>query len=496
MFFNGEQKVDELEKATAFNKCFSSFYSDFPDIFTDFSDGIHNSLDCSLSDCEKALRHSKQGCGPNGISGTVYANTAIPFSVHFLQLAKCATEHGIYPSDWKHSYVKPFFKTGKRSSIESYRPIFFLDKLSMCFERLLFPKLYDIINPKLSDCQFGFRRKKSTTLQLISYLETVYSSLDTGQDVYSLYIDFSKAFDKVPHHLLLEKLQKRFGKGGMLLKLIHSYLHKRTQQVILNNVLSPVSNVTSGIPQGSILGPLLFLPSIDDIADLSDYNMLLYADDTKIYSDSLFKLQNASMCLHTWSAENHLPFNADKTQLLCFSNRKNTYFDPVLIFEHKDICFSPNAVKDLGVYFSSNPTWSDYIKNRIKIAFDRYIAIRRCIPKCVPAFTKLKLYKFYILPIIVYASQVWYANLTTIEKLETFQNRILKWAFPTTSSNYKDRLIKGNLLPISLYLQYLDVVLLNKLFKKISIWGVMFMSRKLRRTQEQNVSNYNALSAS
>ena len=308
--------------------------------------------------------------------------------------------------------MKPLFKTGKRSSIESYRPISSLDKLSMCFERLLFPKLYDIINPKLSDRQFGFERKKSTTLQLIAYLETVYSSLDTGQDVYSFYIDFSKAFDKVPHHLLLEKLQKRFGIGGMLLKLIHSYLHKRTQQDILNNVLSPVSNVTSGIPERSTLGPLLFLAFIDDI-DLSDYNMLLYADDTKIYSDSLIKLQNASMCLHTWSAENHLPFNADKTQLLCFSNQKNTYFGPVLIFEHKDVCFSPNAVKDLGVYFLSNLTWSDHIANRIKIAFDRYIAIRRCIPKCVPAFTKLKLYKLYILPIIVYASQVWCANLTT-----------------------------------------------------------------------------------
>ena len=118
MFFNGEQKVNDLEKATAFNKYFS-FCSDFPDILTDFSDGIHNSLDCSLSDCEKALRLSKQGCGPNGIPGTVYANTAIPLSVHFLQLAKCATEHGIYPSDWKHSYVKPLFKTGKRSSLKA-----------------------------------------------------------------------------------------------------------------------------------------------------------------------------------------------------------------------------------------------------------------------------------------------------------------------------------------------------------------------------------------
>ena len=92
--------------------------------------------------------------------------------------------------------------------------------------------------------------------------------------------------------------------------------------------------------------------------------------------------------------------------------------------------------------------WSNHLTNRFKIAFDRYISIRRCIPKCVPAFTKLKLYKLYILPIVLYVSQNWYTNITTIlEKLEIFQNRILKWAFPTPSSNYKDRLIKEILFP-------------------------------------------------
>ena len=225
-------------------------------------------------------------------------------------------KHSFWPNEWKQTIITPLHKSGNIESICKYRPISCLSKLSLVIERLLFNKLYDFSSPQLSGSQFGFMRRKSTVLQLITYLQAIYNNVDTSTDCNALYLDFSKVFDSVSHATLLEKL-RLFGIGGSLLRLLSSYLTSRVQGVKLNNILSASLPVTSGAPQGSILGPLLFLVCINDLpTQVSHSKTFLYADDLKIIHNNILEMQNDILALSLWSQVNKLSFNAKKTQLI------------------------------------------------------------------------------------------------------------------------------------------------------------------------------------
>ena len=209
----------------------------------------------------------------------------------------------------------------------------------------------------------GFMRRKSTVLQLIIYLQAIYNNVDTNTDCYALYLDFSKAFDSVSHATLLAKL-RLFGIGGSLLSLLSSYLSNRVQCVKLNNITSASLPVTSGVPQGSILGPLLFLVFINDLpTQVSHSQTFLYADDLELIHNNLLEMQNDILALSQWSKVNKLSFNGKKTQLISFDYRRsqNCRTDiPVLILDDHEI-FLQKSVVDLGLSFSSNLAWSKHI---------------------------------------------------------------------------------------------------------------------------------------
>ena len=175
------------------------------------------------------------------------------------------------------------YKKGSRSDIENYRPISILTIASKILERCIFIPLYQHLEPSFSCYQYGFRKKRSSIIQLIVYLEKVYKALEQGQHVDVIYTDYGKAFDHVDHGILLDKLSF-FGVTGKLLLLIESYLTGRTQQVKINGVLSSPQKVTSGVPQGSILGSLFFVIYVNDLPDCcSSSSPLLCADDANLY---------------------------------------------------------------------------------------------------------------------------------------------------------------------------------------------------------------------
>ena len=198
---------------------------------------------------------------------------------------KSCLETGQFPSDWKKANVVPVFKKGDKQLLKNYRPISLLPIIGKIFERLLYNQMFEffIRNDLISQNQSGFKPGNSCINQLLAITHEIYKSFDACLDVRAVFLDISKAFDKVWHQGLLYKL-KQNGISGNLLETLTDFLKDRKQRDVLNGQNSSWANVEAGVPQGSILGPLLFLIYINDLPDNLSTNLKLFADDSSLFS--------------------------------------------------------------------------------------------------------------------------------------------------------------------------------------------------------------------
>ncbi len=283
---------------------------------------------------------------------------AEPLSILFTK----SLANGELPRDWKEAYVTPIYKKGCKHNPGNYRPVSLTSVLCKLMETIL----RDVImkhmedNQLLSPSQHGFRSGRSTVTQLLESLESWTSLLDKGRNIDIVYCDFQKAFDSVPHMRLLKKIEN-YGIRGQILKWIKSFLLDRRQKVRVNNALSDWTSVTSGIPQGSVLGPILFILFINDLPQAVNCGVEIYADDTKIFARASSKeehdqLQRNIDEMYAWSELWQLTFHPDKCHVMHMGPQNEVSKQPYWMGKEgqKTLLQETMVEKDLGVHVDNS----------------------------------------------------------------------------------------------------------------------------------------------
>ena len=338
---------------------------------------------------------------------------------------------GVFPSELKIAKVIPLYKGDSKCLLSNYRPVSILPVMSKILERLMYNRLLSFINEHkiLYKLQFGFRDNHSTSMALMTLVDHVANSIDNGDFTLGVFLDFSKAFDCLNHDILFKKLNF-YGIRGRALDWFRSYLTERHQFVLFDNTESEYQKISCGVPQGSILGPLLFLIYVNDIVNVSDVLLfVLYADDTNGFIsgrdiDSLIDKMNQELDkLVTWLYVNKLKLNVKKTHFMIFtSGKKQVHYSKKLFICNKEI----NAVtstKFLGVHIDYNLKWNVHVTH-----------IKKKIAKGLGAINKAKrylnydalrtLYHSFIHPYFDYCLEIWgSANKTIMAPLFRMQKK-------------------------------------------------------------------------
>ena len=341
---------------------------------------------------------------------------------------------GEIPDEWRLANVTPIYKQGNKLLPSNYRPVSLTSICCKIMEHIILHNLNNILDDIIYDNQHGFRRQLSCTTQLASVTHDIVENMDKKQNVHAAVLDFSKAFDTVPHHLIISKLIAH-DIDPILVAWIANFLTDRKQRVIVNGASSEIIPITSGVPQGSVLGPALFILFVNDIADCVQFGTIrLFADDTIIYapiSDAADqrKLQRDLDQVFQWSITNGMKFNTSKSNIISFHNKKITN-TPLLSYRlGGDTLVVVDQVKYLGVILSSDLSWDKHVRY-IQGKAERVLGLLKHTLSRAPDKIKLIAYKTICRPILEYASAVWDPTQRSLShKLEVIQNKALRFIF-------------------------------------------------------------------
>ena len=328
------------------------------------------------------------------------------------------------PLEWCTHCTVPVFKSGDRGSVSNCQPISLLCNISKILEKFVYDKIIDHLSPLVTTFQFGFFKNRSVTQQLLTVFNSIINS-PHQTDV--AYLDFRKVFDSVSHNILLFKL-KRFSISGNLWQWFRFYLLNRKQCVKVNNKYSEFLPVLSGVPQGSILGPLLFLIYINDLPEhIISSVLFLFADDTKClktittFNDSS-ELQKDLNLLHGWSIDTNL-CNLVKTFFMSFKPHFSTTYSI-----GSAIISKVYTHKDLGIVISSDLNWEHHYNSILAKAYKMLGLLRRSFSTNITVQSKKLLYISLVRSQLSFCSVLWKRYLLKdVKVLEQLQHRVTKY---------------------------------------------------------------------
>lgn len=416
-----------------------------------------------------------------------------------LCINRCLTE-GNFPQSLKVAKVSPIHKSGSKSDPGNYRPISVLPILSKVFEKIIHNRLSAFLKSKkfLYEKQYGFRPKSNTVTAATDLVTKIKSSIDSKKITLGVFVDLKKAFDTVSHAILLLKLY-HLGISGSAFKVLESYLSNRCQIVKIGEVQSGPQKITYGVPQGSILGPLLFLIYINSIHEIGlNGDIALYADDTSLfYSGTSIGLiieqaQHDLNLLQSWLKSNLLTVNASKTNYIIFAAKNKNIGQHSNLHIDGQILKRVHQEKYLGLILDDQLTWKPHIE-KIKHKLTSLTGALRGIVPCLPRHVRYTIYNSMIKSHLDYLIEVWgTAARSNLQILQTAQNKIIKTLFKYNYLTSTEKIYKETqLMNLHQMYRYNTCILIRKILTKDIHSQIIFTKRaqtyKILTRQANNI---------
>ena len=490
---DGKLAVTDYEKSCEFLKYFSSVFVQDNNILPDFNSNCNDKLEafnCSPTDVIKVVKKLKNtsSTGPDGVSVLFLKNVLAQIVNPLCKVYNMSLDEGFLPDDWKTAHIIPILKKGSPQCTSQYRPISLTSVISKILERIVRMRLLDYLtkNNIIPANQHGFVPKKSTVTNLIECMNDWTLNFDKGVNTDVIYLDYSKCFDTVCHSKLLYKLAK-YGIEGSAYKWLESFLLNRKQHVKINNCVSPAAAVESGVPQGTVLGPLLFLIYSADLSNTVMHSKLsMYADDTKLYKaindeNDCVLLQNDLTLVSEWANLWQMKLNPEKTKVLSIGNISRNY-------EYKldnNAIEHVNHMKDVGVIIQSNLKFTMHCVNVSRKAYYVIKTIFTTFRNHDVNFY-IKMYQCYARPVLEYSSQIWSpalkCNIDRTEKVQRYFTRRIC----TNNMTYNERLIYLKLDSLEARRIKMDLYLFYKVLSGTTCINIQDHYRFCNRSRANN----------
>ena len=502
---------EEGQIANAFNNYFSKIgpelallIPDTPQNYLEYMDPVNQYsmfLDpVTTEEIVSVLNNIKTRAeGIDNISTRIIKNNIHTIARLLLPIVNQSFLQGVVPKELKIAKVIPYYKSGDKNKLGNYRPIAVLPLFSKVWEKLFFDRLTKFLDKHniVYTHQYGFRKKFSTDSAVFTLVNHINDEFEKGNYVVGIFLDLSKAFDTLNTNILLNKLY-RYGIRGIPYNWLNSYLSERTQQVLFKNILTNKLSTDTGVPQGSILGPILFLLYINDLPNFQkNVFTLMFADDSSIFfsgpnlDDLMKQAKDHFAKIKTWIETNKLSLNLQKTKFMIFSTKKISKNYKYIATNNGKI-ERVNTIKFLGFSIQENLKWTEHVHN-IMSKISKGIGIMRKVRKSLGKEALLTIYYSFVYPHIRRGLIIWgqvpKSYLIDILLKQKCAVRIISGA------GYRDHTVplfkQLDILPINLlYIQQLLILMYNVYHNKCPEHIANLFKLKIERTDRSTRQTY------